>query len=165
MKRHYGPGLFALLLAVGASAPAMAQTAPAFRVMADVVASQICIPQSIFAPGDTIVFRAEVDDDNGVRITADQIKARGITAVVTLKDGTQVPLRFGIHPPFPNVPATDTYWGGAYYVKPDHPTGTLPWSLTVSDSSGAKATFTPIGQPAGLSVLTIALKGASPPKS
>ena len=146
------------------AAPAVAPTAagPAFRVSGYVVAGEICIPQSIFAPGDVIVFRAEVQNNAGVRILGDEIKARGITAIVTLKDGTKVPLRFGIHPPFKNAPKTDTYWTGALFIKPTHATGTLPWTLTVSDATGAKATFTPIGQQVGLSVLTIAKKAAKP---
>jgi hypothetical protein len=144
------------------AAAAAVPAPPGFRLSADVVAAQICIPQSIFAPGDVIVWRAEVQDNNGVRLLGDAIKARGITAVVTLKDGTQIPLRFGIHPPFKNAPKTDTYWTGSLFVKPGHPTGTLPWTLTVMDSTGAKATFTPIGQSVGLSVLTIAKKAAMP---
>jgi hypothetical protein len=152
----------AATMAVPADEPTKQATMPGFRVTADVVAAEICIPQSIFAPGDVIVWRAEVQDNAGVRILADAIKARGITAVVTLKDGTKVPLRFGVHPPFKNAPKTDTYWTGALFVKPTHPTGTLPWTLTVSDNTGAKATFTPIGQSVGLSVLTIAKKAAKP---
>jgi hypothetical protein len=146
-----------------------AQTAPgkalAYRVFADVVAARICIPRSVFNPGDTIVWRAEVQDLAGVRLNDAQVKALGITAVVTLKDGTKVPLKFGIHPPFPNPPATDTYWAGAYFVKGDHPTGTLPWTMTVSDTAGNTVNFTPIGQAPGLTVLTIAEKAAAPAKT
>jgi len=67
--------------------------------------------------------------------------------------------------PFPNPPATDTYWAGSYFIKGDHPTGTLPWTVTVTDAAGNTVNFTPIGQNNGLSVLTIAEKAPAPPKS
>jgi hypothetical protein len=148
-----------------------AQTTPgagnalAYRVTADVVAAKICIPQLTFNPGDTIVWRAEIQNPSGVRLSAARIKALGIEAAVVLKDGTKVPLKFGVHPPFPNAPATDTYWSAAYFVKGDHPTGTLPWTVNLTDAAGHKVTFTPIGQTNGISVLTIAEKAPAPPKS
>jgi hypothetical protein len=156
--------------AVAGPGIAGAQTAPAgkglaYRVFADVVAARICIPRSTFNPGDTIVWRAEIQDPSGVRLTDERIKALGITAAVTFKDGTKVPLKFGIHPPFPNPPATDTYWAGALFIKNDHPTGTMPWTVTVTDAAGNTVNFTPIGQNNGLSVLTIAEKAPAPPKS
>jgi hypothetical protein len=156
--------------AVAGPGIAGAQTAPAgkglaYRVFADVVAARICIPRSTFNPGDTTVWRAEIQDPSGVRLTDERIKALGITAAVTFKDGTKVPLKFGIHPPFPNPPATDTYWAGALFIKNDHPTGTMPWTVTVTDAAGNTVNFTPIGQNNGLSVLTIAEKAPAPPKS
>jgi hypothetical protein len=146
---------------------ASAQTKPLpYRITADVVAARVCIPRSTFNPGDTIVWRAEIEDAAGVKLTAAQIKALGITAVISLQDGTKIPLGFGVHPPFPNAPATDIYWAAAYFVKADHPTGTLPWTLTVTDAAGAVVSFQPIGQSNGVTVLTIAEKGAAaPPKS
>jgi hypothetical protein len=159
----------ALAVVLGGLAPsaASAQSKPLpYRIYADVVAARVCVPRSIFNPGDTIVWRGEVDDASGVRLTAAQIKALGIVATINLKDGTKLPLSFGVHPPFPNAPATDLYWAVAWFVKPDHPTGTLPWTMTVSDAAGNTATFTPIGQSNGASVLTLAEKGVpAPPKS
>jgi hypothetical protein len=158
-------------IALGAAAPGIAgaQTTPgkalAYRVYADVVSARVCVPRSVFNPGDTIVWRAEVQDPSGVRLTGAQIQALGIQAVVTLKDGTKIPMKFGIHPPFPNPPATDTYWAGAYFVKGDHPTGTLPWTVSVTDTAGNTVNFTPIGAANGLTVLTIAEKAAAPPKT
>jgi hypothetical protein len=154
--------LMCTLIGAGAPLAASAQTKPLpYRLFADVVAARVCVPRTTFNPGDTIVWRAEVQDAAGVRLTADRIKALGLTGTIQLKDGTKVPLAFGIHPPFPNAPATDTYWAGTYYVKTDHPTGTLAWTATVSDSAGNTVSFTPIGQSNGASVLTIAEKGAA----
>jgi hypothetical protein len=159
----------ALAFVVCSLAPtgASAQSKPLpYRIFGDVVAARVCVPRSVFNPGDTIVWRGEVDDAAGVRLTAAQIKTLGIQAVITLKDGTKLPLAFGVHPPFPNAPATDLYWAVAYFVKPDHPTGTMPWTMTVTDAAGASVTFTPIGQTNGASVLTLAEKGVpAPPKS
>jgi len=131
---------------------------PAFRVMSDIVAEGVCVHQSVFAPGDTIIWRAVVQDNDGVPIAAGAIKARGITAIVTLSDGTT----FALRPPEANAPASQVFWTVPWHVPRLHRTGTLPWTLTVSDRSGGKAVFTPIGQAAGAAVLTIAKKPASP---
>ena len=169
MKLWTSLAIACIAFAMAAPGVAGAQSAPgkalAYRVFADVVAARICIPRNTFNPGDTIVWRAEIQDPAGVRLLDAQIKALGIQAVVTLKDGTKIPLKFGIHPPFPNPPATDTYWAGAYFVKGDHPTGTLPWTVTVTDAAGNTVNFAPIGQGNGLSVLTIAEKARGLPKS
>ena len=165
--------MWTLLAALAVSACGLAPSAASaqskplpYRIYADVVAARVCVTRSVFNPGDTIVWRGEIDDASGVRLTAAQIKALGIVATINLKDGTKLPLAFGVHPPFPNAPATDLYWAVAWYVKPDHPTGTLPWTMSVSDAAGNIATFTPIGQSNGASVLTLAEKGvAAPPKS
>jgi hypothetical protein len=170
-NRTLSAALSFAICAVGGAGMAGAQTLPggakpfAYRVVADVVADRVCIPRLTFNPGDTIVWRAEIAGPTGVRVNAAQIKAVGLQAVVTLKDGTKVPLAFGVHPPFPNAPATDTYWSGAYFVKGDHPTGTLPWTLTVTDNAGNTVPFVPIGQANGVTVLTIAEKAAAAPKT
>jgi hypothetical protein len=146
--------VFALAAVVIARQSEAAQ--PAFRVMSDIVAEGICVHQSVFAPGDTIIWRAEVQGNDGVPIAASEIKARGITAIVTLSDGTT----FALRPPEANAPASEVFWAVPWRVPLHHRTGTLPWTLTVSDRSGGKAVFTPIGQAAGAAVLTIAKKPA-----
>jgi len=164
MMRTFWAALTLALGCVLVPLGAQAQTKPLpYHIFADVVMARVCIPKSTFNPGDTIVWRAEIDDAAGVKLTAAQIKTLGITGVITMKDGTKVPLAFGVHPPFPNAPATDLYWAGAWYVKPDHPTGTIPWTMTVTDAAGNVVTFTPIGQSNGASVLTLAEKGAAAP--
>jgi len=125
--------------------------------MSDVVAEGICVHQSVFAPGDTIIWRAEIQDNDGVPIAAGAVKARGITAMVTLSDGTT----FALRPPEANVPASAVFWTVPWRVPLHHRTGTLPWTLTVRDRSGGTAVFTPIGQAAGAAVLTIAKKPAT----
>ncbi len=150
------------LLLVAVVAPVGAQTMPAYIVNGDVVAEGPCIAQSIFAPGDRLVWRAQITNANGTPVTAAEIKAKGIHAVVMLKDGTKVELQLGEHPPDPKAPLKEVYWTAAWGIPADHPTGTLPWKLVVSDSAGAQVAFTPIGQASGATVLTIAHKAAKP---
>lgn len=162
--------LCSMLLAFAAfafSSPAGAQSTASFRIAADTVTNGEnpgvqgvpCVNESIFFPGDVIVFRAVVlDGATGVPLTQEQIQSRGITAVVSV-DGRSIPMRFGPHPPpFVQAPKRAPYWSGTLSLTTSHPTGTLPWTLTVSDNSGAKTTYTPIGQDAGISVLTVAQK-------
>jgi hypothetical protein len=67
-----------------------------------------------------------------------------------------------MHPPPPNAPSHSTYWSGALKTPADHPTGTLKWTLAVTDKAGAAVTFEPLGQAAGQSTLTLAQKPPSP---
>jgi hypothetical protein len=159
--------LFLAVAILGLGAPAGAQSTAPFRVVADTVTTGEnpgvqgvpCVNESIFFPGDSIVFRAVIADGaTGAPLSQEQIQSRGITAVVSV-DGRSIPMRFGPHPPpFVQAPKRLPYWSGTLSITTSHPTGTLPWTLTVSDNAGAKTTYTPIGQDAGISVLTIAQK-------
>ena len=161
-----------LLLAASAlvwAVPAGAQSTStaAYRIAADTATSgqnpgvqgTPCVTQTIFFPGDVIVFRAALaEGTSGAPLTQAQIESRGITAVVSV-DGRSVPMRFGPHPPpFVQAPNRALYWSGTLTLTSTHATGTLPWTLTVSDNTGAKTVYTPIGQDAGVSVLTVAQK-------
>jgi hypothetical protein len=172
-------GISAFVLAVFglAAVTAHAQPAPAkpvpgsgtaYRITADVVTSGTkpgiqgvpCVNQSTFFPGDVIVFRAVIaDGPTGVALTPADVAQRGLLAVVTLADGTKIPVTLKNHPPPPNAPAHESYWSGALLIKPDHPTGTLPWTLSVTDNQGRTGTFTPAGQTSGAAMLTIVPKG------
>jgi hypothetical protein len=160
-----------------AALPAQAQTAPVaapLRGAAGVVTSArngkgaqgaICVQQSAFFPGDWVVFRAVVSDANGTPLTADQIAQRGVKVSVKTAEGATFSLQFGPHPP-PDVPAPqhDNYFVATYHIAADHPTGNLPWTLTVMDAQNRTLTFNPIGQAAGLAVLQIAAKAPAVPK-
>lgn len=153
--------------------PAAAQSAPAaapLRVMADVVTSArngkgvqgaICVSQSVFAPGDTVIFRALVSDANGTPLTAAQLTQRGVKVIVTTGEGAKIPLVYEQHPP-PNVPVPvhEMYFAAAYPLSQTHPTGSLTWTLAVTDSQGHTVTFTPIGQASGQGSLQIVSKAA-----
>jgi hypothetical protein len=165
----------AAFLSLGAHAlPAAAQSAPGtvavpLRLNADVVTSArqgkgvqgaICVAQSVFAPGDTIIFRAVVTDANNVPLTQDQLTQRGIKVVVTTGEGATIPLVYEQHPP-PNIPVPkhDLYFAAAYPISHEHPTGTLTWTAAVTDNAGHSITFAPIGQVTGVTTLQIVAKG------
>lgn len=153
------------------AAPAVGQTAPApLRVVADVVSSAvngpavqgaICVSQSVFFPGNTVIFRAVVSDASGTPLTGDQLSARGVKVVVTTSEGAQIPLVYQIHPPPPiPAPAREYYYAAAYHISLDHPTGMLRWTMTVTDAQGQTVKFMPIGDNPGNGVLQIAAKAA-----
>lgn len=161
---------FAATGARAQSAPAKAipGTGTAYRIYADVVASGgrpgvqgvPCVNQDVFFPGDVIVWRAVIADGaTGVELTPADVTARGLTVTATLADGTKIRLTLKNHPPVPNAPVHESYWSGALLIHADHPTGTLPWTLTATDAHGHAGTFTPVGQASGAAVLTIAQKG------
>ena len=174
-----------LLLVLAAAGAAGAQQAPApnapavmagnaaYRLFADVVTAGVgkpgiqgalCVTQTVFFPGDSIVWRAVIADGaSGTPLTAADVTRLGLTAVVSLSDGTKVPLRLGFHPPPPAVPLHSTFWSGSLSTKGDHPTGTLKWTLTVTDKAGHTATFEPMGQANGTTVLTLAQRAPAPP--
>lgn len=180
MRRpEFFAGFCAALGFAGAASTASAQTAPApnsppvmagdqtYRIFADVVTAGAgpvgvqgvgCVNQTVFFPGDTIVFRAVIaDGPTGTPLTAADIAQRGVTANVALSDGTQIPLTLKSHPPVPSGPH-NTYWSGSRHIPADHPTGTLKWTLTVTDKAGHSTAFVPMGQDNNATILTLAQK-------
>jgi len=164
------PLALAAVILAAAAPPAGAQSTAPYRIVADTVTAGGnpgvqgvgCVNETVFFPGDVVVFRAVVADGaTGTPLTQADITSRGITAVVTTSEGRAIPMRFGMHPP-PNVqaPKRAPYWSGTMPISREHATGTLPWSLTVTDSQGVKTTYSPIGQDAGVSVLMIAERAA-----
>jgi hypothetical protein len=119
----------------------------------------------MFFAGGLIVWRAVIADaTTGVALTAADIAQRGLKVAVTLADGTTIPVTMKLHPPPPAAPVHMSYLSGSLFIKPDHPTGTMPWTLTATDSKGNTGTFTPVGQAAGVAVLTIIPKGPAAAK-
>jgi hypothetical protein len=172
---------------IGTAVPALAQQAPAapqalpnanspattagdrtYRLVADVVTSGVgrpgvqgapCVTQTVFFPGDTIVFRAIVaDGPTGTPLSSADIARLGVVGVVTLSDGSKVNMALKSHPPPPNAPAHNTYWSGSIGIPVSHPTGTLKWTFTVTDKAGHTVNFAPMGQDNGETILTLAQK-------
>ncbi len=119
----------------------------------------VCVPNSVFLPGESIVWRAKIfDSHTGEVLTGGQIKELGITMQVSVSNGQTVDLHYGSHPPDPKAPKHGMYWSGHWVVPADAPTGTLTYTLTAKDAQGNTTTFEPIGQNVGIPPLTIASK-------
>ncbi|HXP93766.1 MAG TPA: hypothetical protein VN905_09885 [Candidatus Binatia bacterium] len=151
-----------------ANSPAVTVGDRTYRIAADVVTAGVgrpgvqganCVNQTVFFPGDTIVFRAVIaDGPTGTPLSTADVARLGVQAVVSLSDGSKVTMKLGSHPPPPNAPAHSTFWSGSIGIPASHPTGTLKWTLTATDKAGHAVNFAPMGQDAGTTVLTLAQK-------
>lgn len=137
--------------------------APAYFVQADMVRGaegamgEVCVPNSVFHPGEKIVFRAYVfDGETGERLDAAQIEERGLSVTVIL-DGESLEMAFFPHPP--GAENVEFYWTHAWTVPADQPMGVYAWSVVVTDASGAEVAFEPIGQGIGLPNLMVVPAG------
>lgn len=138
----------------------VAAAAPAYYIQADTVRGgegvprgAVCVANSVFFTGESIVWRAKVfDTATGEALTAEQVEQRGIKVVVSMDNGQSVDLAFQGHPPGADF---DMYFTGHFVIPDDAPTGTINWTLTATDNQGNSATFEPLGQKAGLALTTI----------
>lgn len=154
---------FVLVLVLGVLAQA-AWAAPAYFVQADMVRAaegamgEVCVPNSVFHPGESIVWRAYVfDGETGERLDAAAIAERDVTVTASLDTGESFELHYAPHPPGAEV--TDEYWTYGWAIPAEHPSGLFAWTVTVSDAAGAEVQFAPIGQDVGLPNLTITPAG------
>lgn len=136
----------------------MAQAAPKYFVQADVVRGApgaqgaVCVSNSVFYPGEHVVWRAQVFDmATGKALTEAQVKAAGLILTATLDNGVKSTLNYEAH-----GAKKDLFWAGGWQTTAKTPTGTLKWTVTAKDKAGNTASFQPIGQDAGLAVLTVA---------
>lgn len=153
---------FVAVLVLGVLAQ-VALAAPAYFVQADMVRSaegamgEVCVPNSVFHPGESIVWRAYVfDGETGERVDAAQIEERGLTVTVML-DGEPLEMAYFPHPP--GAENVEFYWTHAWKIPADQPMGMYTWSVVVRDAAGAEVVFEPIGQGIGLPNLTITPAG------
>jgi hypothetical protein len=117
----------------------------------------VCVSNSVFQPGEAVVWRAYVFDAvSGARVSQAEVTSRGIKLEVTLDSGKTVDMSYGAHPPGAPASSQEHYWTGAWDIPSDAAVGTYNWTLTVTDNAGHKDSFTPIGQGIGLDQLTIA---------
>ncbi len=159
--------LSALAVLAGAlSTPgrASAQAGP-YAIEADVLRGNSnsmgadCVATSVFYPGDDIVWRVVISDrSTGAPLDAAQIAELGIKAVVKMRGADDIQLHYGSHPPGGKPAESEHYWSCNYPIAKNRATGTLPWSIMVSDAKDRSSTFTPIGQNIGLAVLTVVAK-------
>src|SRR6056297_828164 len=80
-----------VLSAVAALLASVAFAAPAYFVQADMLRGadgamgEVCVPNSVFHPGESVVFRAYVfDGETGELLDAAQIEERGLSVTVIL---------------------------------------------------------------------------------
>lgn len=151
-----------LLVLFGFASLALAQ--PTYFVKADMVRAEegaqgaVCVPNSVFFPGEKIVFRAVVyDAATGEELGFDAIAERGITATVKLEGAEDIAM---FYPPAsempPDLPAgAADYFRGPWPIPQDAPAGMYGWTVEVTDAEGNTAVFTPIGAMIGAGSVTI----------
>jgi len=148
--------------------------APRYYISADIVRGQTgaqgtaCVANTVFYPGEQIVWRAIVfDAASHEPLGVEEVKKLGIRVTVSLDNGTNLNMRLGLHPPDQKAPKRDLFWATNYPVAITAPLGTMKWTIAATDSEGNTGSYAPIGQEAGLNLLTIAkpAPGASPTAS
>jgi len=135
---------------------------PTYFVKADMVRADgpvlhgpVCVPNSVFYPGEKIVFRASVIDAlTGAELAFEDVQARGLKASVKLEGHDDVAMFF---PPAggADVPPGPSFFRGPFVIPADAPAGAYAWHIEVMDAQGNTATFEPIGQTFGANSVTI----------
>ena len=145
---------------VGLFAAALAN--PTYFVKADMVRADgavvhgpVCVPNSVFYPGEKVVFRASVIDAvTGKELALEDVQARGLKAVVKLEGHEDIAMVF---PPAggADMPPGPSFFRGPWAIPADAPAGAYAWRVEVVDAQGNAATFEPIGQAFGANSVTI----------
>lgn len=135
---------------------------PTYFVKADMVRADgpvlhgpVCVPNSVFYPGEKIVFRASVVDAvTGAELAFEDVQARGLKAVVKLEGHDDVAMAF---PPAggEGMPPGPSFFRGPWTIPSDAPAGAYGWRVEVVDAQGNAAAFEPIGQAFGANSVTI----------
>jgi len=114
----------------------------------------VCVPNSVFFPGEQIVFRAVVyDAATGQEMRHEDIAARGIEATVHIDDVTAIPM---FYPPVTEgTPPGAYFFRGPFMIRADSTTGMFDWWIDIVDADGNTTTFTPIGRDIGAGQITI----------
>jgi hypothetical protein len=133
---------------------------PAYFVHADLVRGAqgaqgaVCVANAVFHPGEWVIFRAVVyDAATGEELRHEEIAELGLTAKVTI-DGVRDIFMF--YPPMEEgAPEAMSFFRGPWPIPDDMAMGDYRWNIEVKDTAGNVVNFTPIGQGAGLSSVTI----------
>ena len=114
----------------------------------------VCVPNSVFVPGEKIVFRAVVvDPATGEELTFEEGQERGLTATVTIEG--QEPVAMFWPPAEEGGPEGTSFFRGPWAIPADFPTGMYGWTIEVTDAEGNTAEFSPIGASFGAGSITI----------
>ncbi|MEJ2667910.1 MAG: hypothetical protein P8Z81_12570 [Deinococcales bacterium] len=145
----------ALLATVALANPTYFVKADMVRADGAVLHGPVCVPNSVFYPGEKIVFRASVVDAlSGAELTFEEVQARGVKALVKLEGHDDIPMFF---PPAggADMPPGPSFFRGPWPIPADAPAGAYNWHIEVVDAQGNAATFEPIGQTFGANSVTI----------
>ena len=134
--------------------------APAYFVKADMVRGAqeargaVCVINSVFYPGEWVIFRTVVvDAATGEELGHDAIAELGLTATVVVDGVGEIEM---FYPPLdPNMPPPMYFFRGPWPIPADTAMGEYAWNVIVRDAAGNEVTFAPIGQGVGLSSITI----------
>ena len=132
-------GFLALLLALGVTASAEAESGKPLFIAADMVtgpggSGPICVLRSQFMRNERVAWR--------IRVTGKQLDDKGLKSVVVeLADGQKFPARFGGHPP--NAP-TDWLWSSSWTIPEEYPTGTLNYNVVATALDGTRQSWEPV---------------------
>ncbi|MFM9971299.1 MAG: c-type cytochrome [Burkholderiales bacterium] len=156
MKSKLSFGALLLLLSCTALA------APKYYIAADIVRGTpgaqgpACVANTVFYPGEQIVWRAIVfDAATQTQLSEEQVKKLGIRVTIAMDNGANLNMRLGLHPPNPKAPKRDLFWSASYPIATTAALGNIKWSMATVDSDGNTGSYSPIGQEAGLNLLTI----------
>lgn len=143
------------LLATAFANPTYFVKADMVRADGAVVHGPVCVPNSVFNPGEKIVFRASVIDAvTGAELAFEDVQARGLKAIVKFEGHDDVAMFF---PPAggADMPPGPSFFRGPWEIPADAPAGAYAWHVEVVDAQGNTATFEPIGQAFGANSVTI----------
>jgi hypothetical protein len=127
-----------------AAQPASAQSAKLF-FEGDMVRGQTqdgatgatCVLTSQFKRREEVVWRIRVRDGK----TGDQVTDKGVKSVVVeMSDGQKIPAHYGAHP---RGKPTDNFWGTAWSIPANYPTGSLTYKVVVTDNDGQTTSWEP----------------------
>lgn len=152
-----GAALLLLLFPAALAAPGYFVTGATLRGHTN-PQGPVCVANTVFFPGEMIVFHADIfDAETGELMDADDIAERNVRLTVRLDPGEELSLGFIPHgePENPDV----WYWAAAWEIPADYPTGTITYTLEATDDEGRTGTFTPIEQAASINLLTIVAAG------
>ena len=130
----------------------------------------VCVPNSVFYPGEKIIFRAVVyDAATGEELKFEEIQERGIQATVHIEGHEDLTMFYP--PPAEGDAAADgegeaepeaegpppgaEYFRGPWPIALDMPQGMYGWTVSVTDAEGNTAEFEPIGAAIGAGSITV----------
>jgi len=94
-----------------------------------------CVLDSVYKPGNQVVFRVRVYDP----VTGKPMDDKALSSVtVSLPDGQSFTARYGGHP---NTNPLDYFWATSWIIPDSYPTGTITYTATATAVDGRTGTF------------------------